>query len=136
MNKYFNFFILCTLFSCLTACSQQQAFTGTFSNGYKGNTLRFMLSADKKTIKELTFNGHWNCGGKLESMLAGPEKAIPVKNGEIHAVVLDPEGGGSTAFRFQIDGKITGKTASGTFRMSLTGLGCDTYLLKWTAQAK
>lgn len=127
-----------TVIVCMTtlaACGQQK-FTGTFSNGYKGGKISFVLSADKKTIKDLTFTGHWRCGGSTESITAGPEKAIPVRNGVVEAVITDPENGGASAFRFNIKGAIKGKTASGTFRMSITGLSCDTYELQWTAQSK
>jgi hypothetical protein len=114
----------------------QQKFTGTFSNGYKGAKLSFVLSADKKWIKDLTFTGHWRCGGSTENITAGPEKAFPIKNGQVDAAITDPENGGSSAFRFNLKGLIKGNTASGTFRMSITGLSCDTYLLNWTANAK
>ncbi len=127
-----------TAFACMTtmvACGQQK-FTGTFSNGYKGAKLNFVLSADKKWIKDLTFTGYWRCGGSTESITAGPEKAFPIKDGQVDAVITDPENGGSSAFRFNLKGLIKGNIANGTFRMSITGLSCDTYLLNWTANAK
>ena len=134
--KYLSFIlIIATCSISLIACGQQN-FSGTISNGYKGDKISFKLSADKKTITDLTFSGHWRCDGRIESITVGPEKGMAVKNGEVHGVVLDPEGGGSTAFRFALDGAIKGKTASGTFRMSITNLNCDTHLLKWTASAK
>ena len=121
---------------CVTAqvSFSQQKFAGSFSNGYKGAKLSFVLSADRKTIRDFTFTGYWRCGGSTESIIAGPEKSLPVKNGEVHAVITDPENGGSSAFRFNINGAIKANTASGTFRMSITGLSCDTYLLNWTAK--
>ncbi len=125
-------------FACLgalSACGQQQ-FNGTFSNGYTGAKISFSLSADKKTIKDLTFTGYWRCGGSTEQITAGPEKKIEVKDGVIQAVITEPENGGASAFRFNINGNLKGKSASGTFRMSITGLSCDTYLLKWTARSK
>lgn len=118
------------------AANGQQQFSGTFSNGYKGGKVSFVLSADKKTIKDFTFTGHWRCSGSVESITAGPEKGFPVKNGVVDVVITEPEGGGASAFRFAIKGAVKGKTASGTFRMSITALSCDTYLLNWTAQAK
>jgi len=130
--------MIITSAACMTAlvANGQQQFTGTFSNGYKGARISFVLSADKKTIKDLTFTGHWRCSGSIESISAGPEKPIPVKNGEVRAVITDPENGGSTAFRFQFEGNIKGNSANGNFRMSITGLSCDTYLLNWTAKSK
>ncbi len=112
----------------------QQKFAGSFSNGYKGAKLSFVLSADQKTISDFTFTGYWRCGGSTESIIAGPGKSFPVKNGEVHAVITDPENGGSSAFRFNINGTVKSNTASGTFRMNITGLSCDTYLLNWTAK--
>ena len=35
-----------------------------------------------------------------------------------------------------IDANITGNTATGTFRMNINNLGCDTYLLKFSAVGK
>ena len=134
--KYLSIiFIIVTCSISFVACGQQR-FSGTVSNGYKGDKISFNLSADKKTITDLTFSGYWRCNGRLESITVGPEKGYAVKNGEVHGVILDPENGGSTAFRFALDGTIKGKTASGTFRMSITNLNCDTHLLKWTASAK
>jgi hypothetical protein len=131
-------YLVVSVIACLAAlpASGQQKFNGTFSNGYKGGKLSFVLSADKKWIKDFTFTGHWRCGGSTESITAGPEKAFPVKNGQVDAVISDPENGGSSAFRFNLKGTIRGNTANGAFRMSITGLSCDTYLLNWTANSK
>lgn len=120
-----------------TACfGQKKKFIGTFSNGYKGAKISFELSKDGKSVENLTFTGYWRCGSSTEQITAGPEKSIPVKGGKVQAVVVDPENGGSSAFRFEIDGNVSGNTASGTFRMSITGLSCDTYKLNWTASSK
>ena len=136
MKKYlFPLFTTLAVIATLAA-SGQQRFSGTFSNGYKGGRLSFVLSADKKTISDFTFTGHWRCSGSVESITAGPEKAFPVKSGAVDVVLTEPEGGGASAFRFAIKGTVSGKTASGTFRMSIAGLSCDTYLLNWTAQSK
>jgi len=127
--------VLFRSFSAASAFAQQK-FTGTFSNGYKGATVSFILSADKKTVTDFTFKGYWRCGGSTESITAGPEKSFRLNNGKIDATIVEPENGGASAFRFSINGTVNGKTAGGTFRMSITGLSCDTYLLKWTATAK
>jgi hypothetical protein len=134
MKKYYLLTIL--LFGMLTAFAQKKTFTGTFSNGYKGAKISFELSKDGKKIENLTFNGYWRCGSSTELITAGPEKPIPVVNGKIASVITDPENGGASAFRFDIQGTVKGNTASGTFRMSITGLSCDTYKLNWTAAAK
>lgn len=115
--------------------AQQKKFTGTFSNGYKGSKISFTLSADGKQLKDLTFDGHWRCSGSTEQITVGPDKSFAVTNGKVKGVITDPEDGGASAFRFEIDGLIKGKQASGTFRMSITGLSCDTYKLQWTAKA-
>lgn len=129
---HFVFLAGCVLWG-LTACSQQK-FSGQISNGYKGDKISFVLSKDKKSISLLTFDGYWRCSGSIESIIAGPAKTIPVTNGKVHAVVSEPENGGASAFRFAIDVVLKGNTATGTFRMSITGLSCDTYLLKFTAK--
>ena len=121
---------------CITAqvAYSQQKFAGSFSNGYKGAKLSFVLSADKKTITGFTFNGYWRCAGSTEHIVAGPQQSFPVNRSEVHAVIKYPENGGASAFRFNIKGTVKSNTASGTFRMSITGLSCDTYLLNWTAK--
>lgn len=136
MKIYLSFLLTALVLVTGYTARGQQKFSGTFSNGYKGGKVTFVLSADKKTVKDFTFTGHWRCSGTVESITAGPEKAFPVKNGGVDVVITEPEGGGATAFRFAIKGVINGKAATGTFRMSITALGCDTYLLNWTAQSK
>lgn len=136
MKRYFRHLIATVVFLAALSANGQQKFTGTFSNGYKGATVSFVLSADKKSVSNFTFKGYWRCGGSTEQITAGPAKSFPVINGKIDAAITDPANGGSSAFRFKLNGTVNGNTASGTFRMSITGLSCDTYLLKWTAVAK
>ena len=107
--------------------------TGTFSNGMKGATISFDVSADGKTLSELTFQGYWRCSGKLELTTAGPTHSFPIKSGKVSGVVVDPPGGGATAWRFELDGLVGAKSAQGTFRMNINALSCDTYKLQWTA---
>lgn len=114
----------------------QKKFNGTFSNGYKGTKINFQISKDGKTIENLTFNGYWRCGSSTEKIMAGPEKPIPLIKGSFKAIMSDPENGGASAFRFDVNGITKGNNAEGTFRMSITGLSCDTYLLQWTATAQ
>ena len=102
----------------------------------KGATISFVLSADGKKAEDVTFSGYWRCGGKLENTTVGPDKAFPIIHGKIDGVISEPENGGATAFRFELHGVITGKKASGTFRMNINALACDTYKLNWTAAAK
>jgi hypothetical protein len=111
-------------------------FEGSFSNGMKGAKFTFTLSADGKTMNDITFRGYWRCSGKLDLTTLGPSKGIKVQNGNIDAIVVEPENGGATAMRYELHGTINGKQASGTFRMNLNALGCDTYKLNWTARAK
>jgi len=136
MKRYYCFCIVLLISCTATKLYAQQKFTGTFSNGYKGCKLSFELSADKRSISNFTFIGYWRCSGSTESITAGPKRSFPVINGKVDAVIMDPEKGGSSAFRFKLNGTVIGNSASGTFRMSITGLSCDTYELKWTAAAK
>jgi hypothetical protein len=124
------------LFSTGVCAQAKKKFTGVISNGMKGDKVSFILSADGKWVEQFTFEGYWRCDGTLEQVTIGPEKRIPVKNGKISGVVVDPENGGATAWRFDIQGSISGKKANGTFRMNINALRCDTYVLKWTATTK
>lgn len=127
-------FISLTSFICYSPPPKK--FAGTFSNGMKGAKLTFTLSADGKSISDVTFIGYWRCSGKLELTTLGPSRAVNVQNGNISAIVVEPENGGATAMRYEINGTIKGNQASGTFRMNLNALGCDTYKLNWTAATK
>ncbi|MBF9239265.1 hypothetical protein I2I05_17875 [Hymenobacter sp. BT683] len=115
-----------------TAPPKSTRWTGTVSNGMKGDKITFVVSPDGKTLSELTFDGYWRCSGRLERQVVGPKDKFNIVKGKVSGVVLDPPTGGS--WRFELQGNFTGKTAAaGTFRMNITGLGCDTYKLKWTA---
>ncbi|GAB3827522.1 hypothetical protein [Hymenobacter jeollabukensis] len=107
--------------------------TGTISNGMKGDKISFDVAPDGKTLSNLTFQGYWRCGGKLEQMTAGPKQALTIQNGKASGVVVDPPKGGATAWRFEFDGDIGKTAAKGTFRMNINALSCDTYKLQWTA---
>lgn len=115
---------------------KKSSWAGVISNGYKGDAISFDISADGKRLENLTFKGYWRCSGRLEQITMGPEKSFPIKNGQVALAITEPEGGGATAFRFDLNATIKGKTASGTLRMNLNALACDTYLLKWTANMK
>ena len=138
MNRFlFASLLVCYMLIAVSGCAQsKKKFTGIISNGMKGDKISFVLSADGKWIEDLTFDGYWRCGGTLEKTMVGPDKRIPVKNGKISGIVVDPENGGATAWRFDIQGIIKGNKASGTFRMNINALACDTYKLNWTATAK
>lgn len=134
MKSKRRFFIIALFFLSVNTFAQKK-FTGTFSNGYKGAKMSFILSSNGKEIKDFTFEGYWRCAGSAELITAGPTKSFPVHQGKIQSIIVEPENGGSSAFRFNINGLINGKQASGTFRMSVTGLSCDTYELNWTAKS-
>lgn len=106
---------------------------GTFSNGMKGAKISFDVAPDGKTVSEVTFQGYWRCSGKLDLTTAGPTHNFAVKNGAFGGVVVDPPAGGATAWRFDVKGTLDQSKASGTFRMNINALGCDSYLLNWTA---
>lgn len=134
MKQFKIYLILCLISVSFNAFGQKK-FVGTFSNGFKGAKLSFTLSADGKQVQNFIFDGYWRCGGSTEHIKAGPEKNFTVVNGKIQGVILDPENGGASAFRFNLEGIINGTQANGTFRMSIVGLRCDTYKLNWTAVA-
>ncbi len=117
------------------SANAQKKFTGTFSNGYKGGKISFTLSKDEKQVQFFVFDGYWRCDNATEHIKAGPDQSFAVINGKIQTVIVEPENGGASAFRFSLEGLINGKHASGTFRMSITGLSCDTYKLNWKAES-
>ncbi|UYZ58537.1 hypothetical protein [Hymenobacter latericus] len=107
---------------------------GTISNGMKGDKISFVVSPDGKKLSELTFSGYWRCSGKLEQTTVGPDSAFNIVGGKVAGVAVDPPSGGSTAWRFEVQGEFSGKAAAkGTFRMNINNLGCDTYKLQWAA---
>lgn len=128
--------VLFFLLPVLLYAQKKQVWQGKFSNGLKGATITFNISEDGKRLENLTFTGYWRCSGKLEQITMGPEKSYPVKNGRVTGAITEPENGGATAFRFYLDGTIGQKSASGTLRINLNALGCDTYKLNWTASKK
>ena len=112
-------------------------FKGALVGGLKRDSIFFDVSANRKKLENLTFKGYWRCSGKLEQLRAvGPEGSFDIVNGVAKGHISDPPDGGSTAWRFDIDATIKGATATGTFRMNINNLGCDTYLLKFTAVQK
>jgi hypothetical protein len=111
-------------------------FTGAFSNGMKGDSISFDISADGNKLSNLTFKGYWRCSGKLESVITGPEGAFTITNNKVDDHISEPPNGGATAWRYHLEAAITGNTAKGSFRMNINNLGCDSYKLMWTATAK
>ena len=109
---------------------------GTFSNGMKGAKISFEISNDGKELKNLIFQGYWRCEGKLDLTTLGPEKSFAIQNNKVDGVIVEPEGGGATAARFELHATINNDKAEGSFRMNINGLGCDTYKLNWTASKK
>lgn len=102
----------------------------------KGDKISFDVSADGTKLENLTFTGYWRCSGKLEQTIAGPEGSFDIVDGKVSGHISEPPGGGSTSWRFELNANIDGNNASGTFRMNINNLGCDSYLLKWTASSK
>jgi len=114
----------------------KRRYVGPISNGMKGDSIFLVLSEDGKKIEDLTFKGYWRCSGKLEQTTAGPEGTFDVKNGIVNGILVEPPDGGATAWRFELQATIDEAKASGTFRMNINNLGCDTYKLNFTAVAK
>ena len=112
---------------------KSQHWEGAFTNGMKQTYISFDVSPDGKQLKNLTFKGWWYCSGKLTQDIMGPEKSFAIKNNTVNSVITEPEGGGSTATRYELKATIKGNKAEGTFRMNLNALGCDTRVLTWTA---
>lgn len=109
-------------------------FRGALEGGMKGDSIFFNLSEDGRRLSGLTFKGYWRCAGKLEQTLVGPEGSFDVQDGKVKGAIVEPPGGGSTAWRFELETDIRGNIATGSFRMNINNLGCDTYKLSFTAK--
>lgn len=115
----------------------KKQYAGALIGGFKGDSIFFDVSPNGQKLENLTFKGYWRCNGKLERIAAvGPDGAFEITNGVAKGHISDPPDGGSTAWRFDIDATLSGNKATGTFRMNINNLGCDTYVLKFTAVAK
>jgi hypothetical protein len=103
---------------------------GTISNGYKGQTLTFRVSADGKTISDITFQGYLQCtGSRIEDTQLAPLRNVAVSGGSFEDTQLN----GGAKVRFDFNGTFTSATtASGTYRV-MSDTDCDTYKLNWTA---
>ncbi|OGX82574.1 hypothetical protein BEN47_04105 [Hymenobacter lapidarius] len=115
-----------------TAPPKSTRWTGTIGNGMKGDKISFLVSPDGKLLSDLTFDGYWRCSGRLERRVTGPRDVFPIVKGKVSGVALDPPTGSN--WRFELRGNFTGKfAATGTFRMNITGLSCDSNQLQWAA---
>ncbi|RYY70157.1 MAG: hypothetical protein EOO13_07440 [Chitinophagaceae bacterium] len=111
-------------------------FRGVVSNGMKGDSISFDVSSDGSKMQNFLFKGYWRCSGRLEQQSnAGPQGSFTISNGKVDDHISEPPNGGATAWRYEVKATIAGAGASGTFRMNINALGCDTYVLKWTATA-
>ncbi len=108
-------------------------FAGSISNGMKGDSLFFDVSADGTKLENLTFKGYWRCDGVLEQTTVDPDGDYQITNGKVGGHISEPPNGGATAWRFEVNGESKESSASGTFRMNINALRCDTYKLEWTA---
>jgi hypothetical protein len=109
-------------------------FRGVLTGGMKGDSIFFDVSADGKQVENLTFKGYWYCDGKLERQnAAGPEGHFPIVDNKVDSHISEPPNGGATAWRFDLSADIKGNSASGTFRMNINALDCNTGMLHWTA---
>lgn len=114
------------------ASGKGQHWEGAFTNGMKQTYISFDVSEDGTKLQNLTFNGYWYCDGKLTQDILGPEESFLIKGGVVDGVIVDK----ASYTRFELKAKLSEGKAEGTFRMSITGLGCDTRVLTWTAAPK
>lgn len=115
------------------APAKVRRFVGSFSNGMKGAKFSFEISEDGQRMENVIYQGYWYCGSKLESTTAGPDGHFTIQDNKVEEFIVEPPDGGSTAWRFDMTAEIKGNTASGTFRMNINNLGCNTGMLNWTA---
>jgi hypothetical protein len=107
--------------------------TGEVTGGYKGNRISFVVADGGARIQDVAFEGHWDCSDGIEMTTQGPAGSHPVEGGRVKIVSVDPEGGGATATRFEMEGQLGSAKAEGTLRINLNALGCDTRVLHWSA---
>ncbi len=107
--------------------------SGEATGGYTGNRISFTVAGGGGSISDVMFEGHWDCTDGIESTTSGPSGTHPMEGGRIAVTSVDPPGGGATATRFVMQGQMEPGRASGTLRINLNALGCDTRELKWTA---
>lgn len=106
---------------------------GEVTGGYTGNRIAFTLADGGARIADIVFTGHWDCADGIETTTSGPSAAFPVSGGRIAIESAEPPGGGATATRFVMNGQLAGDSASGTLRVNINALGCDTRELSWSA---
>ena len=121
------------VYSARLAPPQPTHWTGTISNGMKGDKISFDVAPDGKTVSNLTFRGYWRCAGKMEQLAAGSKQTFVLQNGQANGVVVDAPTDGTSARRYAFVGTVSSTEAQGTLRLSSNGLSCDTYDLQWTA---
>ena len=119
-----------------TPMAKPVRYEGLVSNGYKGDKISFEISADGRKLQNLVFTGYWKCASGLDQISVGPDGSFVIENHKVNGQISEPPDGGSTAWRFELQAQINGEKASGTFRMNINNLGCDTYKLKWEAVRK
>ncbi len=116
--------------------ARSRHYRGALQGGMKGDSIFFDVSADGKRLENLTFKGYWYCDGSLEQQNpAGPEGHFTIVDGKVDGHISEPPNGGATAWRFDLSATISGNKASGTFRMNINALRCNTGTLKWEAVA-
>ena len=106
-------------------------YTGTFSNGMKGNKISFDVEGEE--VKNLTFEGYWHCEGKLDLTTLGPEQGFPIKGSKVDGRIKEPEDG-IAPFFFELHGTFDGDAAEGSLAIDNIAAGCTTYKLNWTAE--
>jgi hypothetical protein len=104
------------------------------TNGFKGDSIHFVVGADGGSLRDLVFAGYWRCAdgsmsGSLEETRVGPPDPIAVQNGAIASTQTRP------SWWWQVAGRFTSATsAEGTYRQAAKSATCDTRVLRWTAR--
>jgi hypothetical protein len=119
--------------SSSSAGTRAGRWAGEVTGGYTGNRISFTVSADGARMEDITFEGHWDCEDGIETATLGPTAPAPLAGDTIAVLSVEPEDGGATAQRFDMQGRFAEGRASGTLRINLNALGCDTRVLSWSA---
>ena len=101
------------------------------TNGFKGDTLFFSVSPDRKRVTDVTLKGHWRCrsNGTQRVDVGSPPGAYALTGDSVAGVQKEPY------LRWEMTAKFASeRAATGTFRV-MYDTDCDTYALKWSARA-
>ncbi|GGM16958.1 hypothetical protein [Deinococcus aerophilus] len=129
--------LACTAPLSLAAAPRSGVFKGELTGDFRGNTISFRVSADGKTISDVTMTGYWRCSDSLTNTtyktnprVIGALGAMPgtvaVKQGKFETTAKKPY------LAWDFEGRFTSvDVAEGSFMAQ--SMDCTSYRLKFKA---